>query len=90
MKNQEKENPNKFEYTINEDKTVSITSGEFAGVKIFFSNFELIEDKEGNLVSYDYSILQGDVAVNQGEEIKAMMRIIINDVIENFQPQKEE
>lgn len=92
MTNSQNENQNqKVDYIVNEDKTVTITSGRFKDVKLLFSNFGSVYDpiENGYLISYDYNIIEGVVEINEGEEIKNLMRTIINDIITGYQNKEE-
>lgn len=82
-------------YTINDsDKVVTIcdAGSKFDGVKISFTNFNMVADPYKNdelLISYDYNIVEGDVGIDEGEEIKNIMRSIINDIITTFEDKEE-
>jgi hypothetical protein len=89
--NNQEENLNPS-YEIAEDKSVTITSGKFEGVVLRFTDFEIADDynqnedgTESHLISYNYEILKGEIPVNEGNEIKTLMRSIINDIIANYQ-----
>jgi hypothetical protein len=91
--NNQNENLKKVDYTINEDKnkTVTINSGKFSGTKILFSKFDSVYDnnEKAYMISYDYQIVNGDVGIDEGAEIKGLMRNIINDIIEGYTNKEE-
>lgn len=90
MKNIEERPLEKIEYEIDHNKIVTIKSGKFQGIKLSFTNFEIDEDtKSDNYLSYDYSIIEGDINLNEGEEIKMLMRTIIYDIIINYKNTEE-
>lgn len=71
-------------YSIKEG-IVTITDGKFKGLEFTISDFEEFNGK----LRYNYKIISGDVQVNEGELFKDLIKSVVDDIIKNYNLDKE-